>query len=104
MKRFTPIAVFLTGWLLLSGCGTVGNDFDLDLARSIVNGQTTQKDVADMFGPPFKTGVQNGHPIWIYEKNKYKAMGNDESKNLIVEFDESGVVRSHQIMSNVPRS
>ena len=86
----------------VAACGTVGSDFSVEQAHSIENGKTTKEDIAQMFGEPFKTGVQNGHPIWIYEQNKYRALGDDTSKSLIVEFDDKGLVRSHQITSNEP--
>jgi outer membrane protein assembly factor BamE (lipoprotein component of BamABCDE complex) len=94
-------ALFLCfSWTL--GCGTVGKDFDIEKAQTIKNGQTTREDIALMFGEPFKVGVQNSHPIWVYEQNKYRALGDDTSKSLIVEFDDNGVVRNHAIMSSEP--
>ncbi len=94
-------ALFLCFSLTL-GCGTVGKDFDMEQAQTIQNGKTTREDIALMFGEPFKVGVQNSHPIWVYEQNKYRAIGDDTSKSLIVEFDDKGVVRNHSIMSNEP--
>ena len=94
-------ALFLClSWTL--GCGTVGKDFDIEKARTIENGKTTKEDIARMFGEPFKTGIQNGHPIWIYEQNKYQAVGEGSSKSLTVEFDDNGVVRNHTVTSNEP--
>lgn len=100
-----PLLILVT--LLLSfswtlGCGTVGKDFDMEQAQAIENGKTTREDIALMFGEPFKVGVQNSHPIWVYERSKYKALGDDTSKSLTVEFDDNGVVRNHSIMSNEP--
>ena len=83
-----------------SACGTVGKDFDIDKAEKIVKGMTTKDDIQAMFGPPFKKGVQNGHPIWVYEKSVYNAVGKDITKSLIVEFESNGVVSKYQIMSN----
>ncbi len=100
-------SLLICGTLLLclswvAGCGTVGKDFSVEQAQAIENGKTTKEDIAQMFGEPFKTGIQNGHPIWIYERNKYKAIGDDTSKSLTVEFDDKGVVKSHQVTSNEP--
>ncbi|NIP99058.1 MAG: outer membrane protein assembly factor BamE [Nitrospinaceae bacterium] len=102
MNKFLIYGVmfFCLSWMV--GCGTHGQDFDIDQAQSIEKGKTTKDDIVTMFGEPFKTGVQNGHPIWVYETNKWKAVGKDTDKSLIVEFDDQGVVRSHQIMSNEP--
>ena len=52
-----------------------------------------------MFGEPFKTGIQNGQPIWIYEDHRYSAIGNDKSKDLIIIFGQDGLVKSHQFMT-----
>jgi len=53
-----------------------------------------------MFGPPFKKGVQNGHKTWTYEYNFYNVLGNNITKDIIIVFTESGVVKSHQMMTN----
>jgi len=102
MRLFLILGALLLCLSLTLGCGTVGKDFDIEKARTIENGKTTKEDIAQMFGEPFKTGIQNGHPIWIYEQNKYKAVGEDTSKSLTVEFDDNGVVRNHTLTSNEP--
>jgi outer membrane protein assembly factor BamE (lipoprotein component of BamABCDE complex) len=102
MKPLLILGTLLLCFTLTLGCGTVGKDFDMGQAQTIENGKTTREDIALMFGEPFKVGVQNSHPIWIYEKSKYKVIGEDTSKSLIVEFDDKGVVRNHSIISNEP--
>ncbi len=93
-------AGLLSGFLLISGCGTTGKEFDETRVENIVNGTTTQDQVEELFGPPFKKGVLNGRPIWVYEYNKYMALGDDTSKDLVIVFEDTGVVRSHQFMSD----
>ncbi|MCZ6512730.1 MAG: hypothetical protein O6857_02275 [Nitrospinae bacterium] len=100
-------SLLICGTLLLclswvAGCGTVGKDFSVEQAQAIENGKTTKEDIAVMFGEPFKTGIQNGHPVWVYEKSKWALIGDEPTKSLIVEFDDKGVVRSHQVTSNEP--
>ncbi|MDH5457271.1 MAG: outer membrane protein assembly factor BamE [Nitrospinota bacterium] len=102
MKPLLILGTLLLCFTMTLGCGTVGKDFDIEQAQTIENGKTTREDIALMFGEPFKVGVQNSHPIWIYEKSKYKVIGDDTSKSLIVEFDDNGVVRNHSIISNEP--
>ncbi|MDH5763478.1 MAG: hypothetical protein OEZ51_10875 [Nitrospinota bacterium] len=102
MRPLLILGVLLLCLSWTVGCGTVGKDFDIDAAQTIENGKTTREDIAVMFGEPFKTGIQNGFPIWIYEQNKYKVIGKDSSKGLIVEFDHKGIVRHHSVSSNEP--
>ena len=95
--------IILVGIILLpGGCGTAGKSFNASKIGSIVNGATTQSDIKKIFGEPFKTGVQNGQPIWVYEDHHYSIIGNDTSKDLIIIFGLDGIVQSHQFMSNEP--
>jgi len=100
MKAKGLVLVCVAVFLFVSGCGSMGTDFDSTKVKDINSGTTTKADIESMFGKPFKTGVQNGHPVWVYEKSTYSAVGTDTSKSLIVEFDNSGVVRKYQVMSN----
>jgi len=102
MRPLLILGVLFLSFSWTLGCGTVGKDFDMEQAKTIENGKTTREDIALIFGEPFKVGVQNSHPIWVYEKSKWKAIGEDSSKSLIVEFDDNGVVRNHSIMTNEP--
>ena len=102
MRPLLILGILFLSFSWTLGCGTVGKDFDMEQAKTIENGKTTREDIALIFGEPFKVGVQNSHPIWVYEKNKWKAIGEDSSKSLIVEFDDNGVVRNHSIMTNEP--
>jgi predicted DNA-binding ArsR family transcriptional regulator len=103
MKRFLPIGILLAV-LAVTGCGTSGKEFNEVLYDSIQNGHTTQEEVESMFGLPFKKGVQNGKEIWVYEHNKYRLIGKDTSKDLVIIFDKAGVVETHQFMTSQPTS
>ena len=97
--------IILVGIILLpGGCGTAGKNFNASKIGSIVNGTTTQSDIKKIFGEPFKTGIQNGQPIWVYEDHLYSIISNDSSKDLIIIFGPNGVVQSHQFMSSKPAS
>ena len=88
--------------MISSACGTVGKKFDESLYANIVKGTTTQKEVRAMFGPPFKKGIQNGDPVWTYEYNHVNTFGSDIIKDMIIVFDKSSVVKSHQLMTSTP--
>ena len=97
--------VIVVGIVLISnGCGTVGKSFNTSKVESIVNGITTRSDIKKMFGEPFKIGIQNGQPIWVYEDHHYSIISNDSSKDLIIIFGPNGVVQSHQFMYSKPAS
>ena len=98
------IFIFVGIILLLGGCGTVGDSFKTSNVANIANGVTTQLDVKQMFGEPFKTGVQNGQPVWVYEDHRYSILSENRSKDLIITFNSDGIVQSHQFMSSVPAS
>ena len=95
--------IVMTSILTFVGCGgTVGKKFNTYKVESIINGTTTQTEIENIFGKPFKTGIQNGKPIWVYEDNRYNLLRKEISKDLIIVFSPSGVVQSHQFMSNEP--
>ena len=101
--RYTVIIIVIILILAFGGCGgTVGKKFSTSKVESIINGTTTQAEIKNIFGKPFKTGIQNGKPIWVYEYNRYNLLKNETSKDLIIVFGPSGVVQSHQFMSNEP--
>ncbi len=100
--NFVVNILLLIGLLFAYGCGTAGKNFDESLYKNIVAGTTTHKEVQSMFGPPFKKGVQNGSRIWTYEYNYYNSLGSDITKDMIIVFDQHGVVKSHQMMTNQP--
>ena len=97
--------VILVGIILISnGCGASGKSFNTSKVESIVNGITTRSDIEKMLGEPFKTGIQNGQPIWVYEDNHYSIIREETSKDLMIIFSLDGKVQSHQFMSSKPAS
>lgn len=97
--------IILVGIILLpGGCGTAGKSFNTSKIGSIINGTTTRSDIKKIFGEPFKTGIQNGQPIWVYEDNHYSIIREETSKDLIIIFSPDGIVQSYQFMSSKPAS
>ena len=100
--RCIVLIIFLgTVWVLV-GCGTIGKNFNESKIENIANGITTQAEIKIMFGRPFKTGIQNGQPIWVYEHNHYYLVEDGASKDLIILFGPNGVVQSHHFMISEP--
>ena len=100
--RYIVLIIFLEVVWLLGGCGAVGKNFSASKIKNIANGITTQAEIKIMFREPFKTGIQNGQLVWIYEHNRYFLVNDDVSKDLIIVFGPNGVVQSHQFMTSEP--
>jgi hypothetical protein len=94
--------ILLVSLLFVYGCGSTGKNFNESLYKNIVAGITTHKEIQAMFGTPFKKGVQNGSKFWTYEYNAYNSLDNDITKDMVIVFTPSGVVKSHQMMTNQP--
>ena len=100
--NYIGLAIVLGIVLISSGCGTVGKSFNTSKVKSIANGITTRSDIKKLFGEPFKIGIQNSQPIWIYEDHRYSIIHKETSKDLIIIFSPDGIVQSHQFMSSKP--
>ena len=102
--NYIGLIIFVGIILLPGGCGTAGKSFDTSKVESIVNGTSTRSDIKKIFGEPFKTGIQNGQPIWVYEYNYYSIIREETSKDLMIIFSLDGKVQSYQFMSSKPAS
>jgi S1-C subfamily serine protease len=81
----------------LSGCsGTLGQNFNSSIVQKIQNNTTTQKEILNGFGPPFKKGMHEGYIMWTYQFDKWDLLGSVQSKDLIILFDENNIVRAHR--------
>ena len=109
-KRFSKCsiqAVKLSSLLLLSGisstqltgCFTVGQEFAASRVAEIKIGQTRKQDISELFGSPWRTGLEDGRPTWTYGIYKYSLFGADDTQDLLIRFDPQGVVRSFTFSS-----
>jgi hypothetical protein len=101
---YSGLIIFIGIILISNGCGTAGKSFDTSSTVSILNGTTTRSDIKKVFGEPFKTGVQNGQPVWVYEKHNYAILSDNTSEDLVIIFSSDGILQSHQFMSSKPSS
>lgn len=83
----------------LTGCFTVGQEFAAGRVPEIKIGQTRKQDVHEMFGMPWRTGMEDGRPTWTYGIYKYALFGATDSQDLLVRFDPQGIVRSYTFSS-----
>lgn len=106
-KIFSPRAVSLGSALAisalvaapLSGCVTVGQEFAASRVPEIKVGQTRKQDITELFGTPWRTGMEDGRPTWTYGIYKYSLFGGDDTQDLLIRFDNQGVVKSYTFSS-----
>jgi len=100
MKNILYFSVVMFLLLSFIGCASVGKDFDSKKVTNIKNNVTTQLEIIDWFGVPFKEGTENGYTMWTYQIDKWRALGNMESKGLVILFDEQNKVKAYRYESN----
>lgn len=112
---FTTLALVLIAFM--AGCATAGNDSlrkesEESVSLKIVEGQTTQAEIKEMFGSPFETTFTDGGlQVWKYELVKAKAdaasyvpivslfaaSSSGTKKELTILFDENEVVKKYNM-------
>jgi outer membrane protein assembly factor BamE (lipoprotein component of BamABCDE complex) len=83
----------------LTGCFTVGQEFSPTRVNEIKIGQTRKQDITELFGNPWRTGMEDGQTTWTYGIYKYSLFGGDNTQDLLIRFDNQGVVRSYTFNS-----
>lgn len=81
--------------LLTSSCAVVGKDFPVDPVTQIKIGETTKVEVSRWFGTPWRTGWEDGQKTWTYGFYRYTLFGTKEMRDLVIRYDERGVVKSY---------
>lgn len=101
MKRASILLTVFLISILLAACGTMGKNFDHSRAGEIQNNVTTQTQILDWFGTPFKEGTENNHIMWTYQFDKWFLFDETQSKDLVILFDGKHIVRAHRFTSNM---
>ena len=99
MLRRTMVAALAA---LALGCLTVGEDFAVGRVSHIQIGKTTQQEVRQMLGEPWRTGLEDGQRTWTYGYYKYNLLGASQTRDLVVRYDDKGLVRSYTFNSTYP--
>lgn len=98
-KAFKPLlSAVAMAWLLLAGlagCATVGREFPVAEVSRIQVGVTTQNQVREMFGEPWRTGVEDGDRTWTYGKYRYTLLGAPSTTDLVIRFDAQHRVKKY---------
>ena len=105
---------------LLGACASSGNERIADaspqtVSEQLVKGRTTQVQVRDLYGDPFKTTfTDSGNEIWEYEFSRLQSKPTNfvpyvnliysgaegDKKSLVIFFDKSKVVQQYTISSS----
>ena len=96
VKPNYAVAMILISMMIMfvSGCITLGKDFPEANVSSIAIGVTTKNEVRKLFGSPWLSGVQDGHPAWTYGSYDYSLYAERKAKDLEVQFDDKAKVSS----------
>ena len=102
MPIFKRLFFCLSVALIVSalGCASVGRDFPVENVSKIEIGETTQSDIINLFGPPWRTGLENGKTTFTYGKYHYSVMGGTSTSDLVIRFDQNNVVESYNFNTN----
>ena len=88
---------------LLAACVTVGRDFPAQARREARRSARPRASrCAELFGTPWRTGVEDGQPTWTYGHYHYALLGNTRTRDLVVRFDAHDVVASYTFNSTDP--
>ena len=100
-KKQLNTVMFLV--IFLASCyGTVGKNFDSSELKSIQNNVTSQEEIFERLGAPFKRGVENGQVMWTYQFDQWNALGPTNSKDLVILFDKENIVKAYRYTTSNP--
>jgi len=81
------------------GCmPSVGRPFPVQQVRQIEIGTTTKAEIRQMFGDPWRTGIEDGFRTYTYGEYSVKM-----SRDLVIRFDDKDVVKSYSFSSSFPQ-
>lgn len=97
-KTLTTVALLAALALPFAGCmPTMGSTFPVHQVRQIEIGKTTQAEIRQTFGAPWRTGLEDGFRTWTYGEYSMKY-----SRDLVIRFDEQNRVKSYSFSSSLP--
>ena len=103
VKQSLRVVLIITiTMLFINGCASVGKPFSTEPVSEIVIGKTTQKNIKSVFGDPWRVGLENGKKTWTYGFYQYSLINKTQTKDLVVRFDDQGLVSSYTFNSTNP--
>ncbi len=96
LKMFARMIIVSTMLIMFfAGCASVGRDFPASRVSDIKIGETTQNDIRNMFGSPWRVGIEDGQRTWTYGNYGYGLFTEKSAKDLLIRFDDNYVVASY---------
>ena len=102
MKKKQLNTVMFLVIFLVSCYGTIGKNFDSSELKSIQNNVTSQEEIFETFGAPFKKGIESGQVMWTYQFDKWNPLGPTDSKDLVILFDKKNIVKAYRYTTSNP--
>lgn len=99
MKKHCRLMIILVSLFLLTSCAVAGRNFSSAGVAQIKLGITSQEEIRSLFGPPWRKGVEDGHPTWTYGYYRYGMFSSPQTADLVVRFDQNGKVYSYSYSS-----
>jgi hypothetical protein len=59
-------------------------------------------EIHQLFGPPWRTGVEDGKQTWSYGHYRYSLLKPSETTDLVIRFDDNNVVTSYTFNATNP--
>jgi hypothetical protein len=98
LSPLTTLILFVALSLPVTGCmPTVGKAFPFYKVRQVEVEKTTMAEIREMFGEPWRTGLENGERTWTYGE-----YGVNISRDLVIRYDDQNVVKSYSFSSSEP--
>ena len=94
VRQLTSFIICIA-FILVAGCATVGHDFPVDLVNNIQIGKTTKEEIRNMFGEPWRIGLEDGRETWSYGQYQYAMFSEKDAKDLVVRFNDKAIVESY---------
>lgn len=98
LRSLTTLALLAALSLPLTACmPTMGRAFPVQQVRQIEIGKTTQAEIRQIFGEPWRTGLEDGNRTWTYGEYSVKY-----NRDLVIRFDDAKIVKSYSFSSSLP--
>jgi hypothetical protein len=101
MRILRPLTTFMLLAMLslpvISCTNTMGRPFPVKQVRLIEIDKTTQAEIRQMFGDPWRTGLEDGKRTWTYGEYSLHM-----TRDLVIRFNDQKVVKSYSFSSSLP--